>query len=225
MVASLAIVVPSGPGERAWQALLPQLAQLRAQEIILVLPDSESSALDFNPADAAVSVVRSPAGRARQLNAGAAASVSEWLWFLHADSRLVGSTVDALLRFVRSDVPAIGYFDLRFLQDGPPWMFLNTIGAQLRCRLFGLPFGDQGFVMPRQVYHAIGGFDENIGPGEDHAAIWKARSQGIPLHALRAPLYSSARRYAEHGWCSTTFRHLRWTLSQARRFSRAQHSP
>lgn len=220
MGSSLAIVIPAGPGDRAWEALLPQLDAARAREVVLVLAQFEDEVVDHLPAN--VTLVRSAAGRARQLNAGAARTDADWLWFLHADSRIVAATLDALHRFVEADASAIGYFDLRFLRDGPRLMFLNTLGAHVRSRLLGMPFGDQGLLMPRRVYDAIGGFGEHIGVGEDHAAIWAARALDIPLRALRAPLYTSARKYAQRGWWTTTRQHLRSTVEQARRFSRQE---
>ena len=220
---SLAIVVPAGPGDRAWAALLPQLADTRAHQIVLALAQGDDQVVDALPAN--VTVIHSVAGRARQLNAGAARTDADWLWFLHADSRIVASTLGALHRFVDADETAIGYFDLRFLRDGPRLMFLNTLGTHVRSRLLGLPFGDQGLLMPRRVYEAIGGFDEHLGVGEDHAAIWTARSRDIPLRALRAPVYTSARKYAQLGWWATTHEHVRETMAQARRFSRQEQLP
>ncbi|WP_242166229.1 glycosyltransferase [Lysobacter sp. M15] len=220
MSPSLAIVVPAGPGDRAWEGLLPQLAAARPREVMLVLAQGDDEVMGALPAN--VTVIRSAAGRARQLNAGAARMNADWLWFLHADSRIVASTLDALHRFVEADETAIGYFDLRFLHDGPRLMFLNALGAHMRSRLLGLPFGDQGLLMPRRVYDAIGGFDEHVGAGEDHAAIWAARALDIPLRALRAPVYTSARKYAQRGWWATTRDHVRATAQQARRFSRPE---
>jgi hypothetical protein len=217
---SLAIIVPAGPGDRAWTALLPQLAAARARQVVLVLAQGDDEAVSPPPANA--TVIRAAAGRAHQLNAGAARTDADWLWFLHADSRIVASTLAALHRFVDADETAIGYFDLRFLRDGPRLMFLNTLGAHVRSRLLGLPFGDQGLLMPRRVYETIGGFGERVGAGEDHAAIWAARALDIPLCALRAPLYTSARKYAQRGWWATTRGHVRETVAQARRFSRQE---
>ena len=223
MSTSLAIVVPAGPGDHAWHGLLPQLGAARAREIALVLPVDEPSTPVPLPANARV--VTSMVGRARQLNAGAAATSSDWLWFVHADSRVTDATIDALHRFMASDRAAIGYFDLRFLDDGPRLIVLNTIGALLRSRWLGLPFGDQGLVMPRHVFDAIGGFAESSVGGEDHAMVWSARKWGVPLQALRAPIYTSARKYAQQGWLATTSWHLRFTCAQAWRFSRTEQSP
>lgn len=81
------------------------------------------------------------------MNVGADSARGEWLWFLHADSRLGPATLWALQRFLDRDVDALGYFDLAFRRDGPRLAALNAWGANLRSRWLGLPFGDQGFVI------------------------------------------------------------------------------
>lgn len=217
MPSNVAIIIPAGPGDTAWRKLLPQLAAADAREIVLVLTDADGG---LTGADLNVRVIHSPAGRARQLNAGAHASHAEWLWFLHADSSVSTKTLDAMRGFVHADQDAIGYFRLGFVEDGPRWMFLNAWGAALRSWLFGLPFGDQGLLLPRRVFEALECFDESVGKGEDHALIWTARAQGIPLRAIKATIRTSARRYAENGWWRTTRTHLGMTREQATRFSR-----
>ncbi len=217
MQSNVAIIIPAGPGDTAWRKLLPQLDAAEAREIVLVLAEGDDEFVDTN---AETRVVHSPAGRARQLNSGANASHADWLWFLHADSEVSTKTLDATREFVCSGQDAIGYFRLGFADDGPRWMFLNTWGAALRSRLFGLPFGDQGLLMPRRVFEGLGGFDESVGKGEDHALIWAARAQGVPLRAIKAMIRTSARRYAENGWWRTTRMHLGMTREQATRFSR-----
>ena len=217
MRANVAIIIPAGPGDDAWRNLLPQLDGADADEIVLVLAEDDggtvATGLDIH-------VVHAPAGRARQLNAGVNASHAGWLWFLHADSELTPGTLKVMRDFVRQDQDAIGYFRLGFVADGPAGMFLNAWGARLRSRIFGMPFGDQGLLMPRRVFAALGGFDENVGKGEDHALVWVAHAQGIPLRALNATIRTSARRYAEHGWWRTTWQHLRLSRTQAANFSR-----
>lgn len=222
MQPGLAIIIPAGPGDEAWRGLLPQLADLKAREIILARADGDAALnLESIPG---LHEVRTRAGRARQLNAGAAASSAEWLWFLHADSRLGPSTASALQGFIARDRSAIGYFNLRFSDDGPGLTAINTFGAWWRCFLFGLPFGDQGFLMPRLVFESLGRFDETEAGGEDHALIWSARKARIPVRRIPAPLYTSARKYAQHGWGKTTRHHLALTWRQAREFSQSARS-
>lgn len=213
---TLAIVIPCGPGEIAWRELLLQLNDLAALETVLVVPDGEQVALD----QPGVTLVHSRIGRGVQMNAGAAATQSDWLWFLHADSRIDAATTSALHRFMAADRDEIGYFDLAFLDDGPRMVFLNERLANLRSRWLRLPFGDQGFLMHRRVFQALGGFSVTLQSGEDHALIWSARKRSVGIVPLRAPLYTSARKYARKGWSLTSIGHVWQTLHQVYRFSR-----
>lgn len=85
----------------------------------------------------------------------------------------------------------------------------------VRSRLFVLPFGDQGFLMPRRVLDWLGGFDEALASGADHALVWRAGQAGIPVRPPCAPIFTSAHRYATHGWARTTLQHLLSTGKQA----------
>lgn len=216
----LSVIVPVGPGDRAWPGLLDDLGALEDEaEIILVAVAGEAPD-DFSPPAHGLRVparwLEAPAGRARQQNAGARAARGAALWFLHADSRLPPRTAAAALAFAGR--AGLGYFQLRYLPDGPWPARLNAVGAGIRSRLFGLPFGDQGLLLRRATFEALGGFDETLGAGEDHALVWMARAHGVPLVGLAAPIHTSARRYGEQGWLHTTARHARLTISQARRF-------
>ncbi len=213
-LADLAVVVPAGPGDDAWRALLPALAVLPIEaEIVLSLVEGDAQPVDL---PAGVRALRGSAGRAAQQNRGAAATSRPWLWFVHGDSRVDAEVLAAIARL--PDAPALAYCDLAF-HDGPALMRLNAVGAFIRSRLLGLPFGDQGLLLRRADFEALGRFDEALASGEDHALVWAARRAGLPLKPLGARLPTSARRYAERGWWRTTARHLRLTLAQARRFS------
>ncbi|MEO8461398.1 MAG: glycosyl transferase family 2, partial [Dokdonella sp.] len=139
---------------------------------------------------------------------------------LHADSILTPDCAAALARHISRNWNVLGYFDLRFLADGPPLMGINSFGAWWRSRLFGLPFGDQGFVLSRRLLDELHGFDTTVTSGEDHDFIWRARAAGAKLRAVGASLHTSARKYALNGWRRTTGQHLRETWRQARLFSR-----
>jgi hypothetical protein len=218
---TLSVIVPVGPGDQAWRSLLGDLAVLdhRAEVILVATPaDRARPAGKLEPCpETTIRWLEVPAGRARQQNAGAAAARGHALWFLHADSRVPAATMAAALRFAGR--AAVGYCDLRFQADGPRLVWLNAVGAHIRSRWLGLPFGDQGLILPRDTFEALGGFDESLRAGEDHALIWTARRARIPLVPLRAPVLTSARRYAEQGWWRTTARHVRLTIAQARSFA------
>ncbi len=215
----LSVVVPVAPGEEAWKSLLPDLSTLRGAEVIFVATHA-LAANDRQTITAALtwgswSWLVTPRGRARQLNEGGRAAQRDILWFLHADSHFTSDTSAALLTALRVAPEALHFFDLAFMHDGPPAMMLNALGARIRSRWLGMPFGDQGLAIRRSTFETLGGFDESASHGEDHLFVWRARRAGIALHATGAGLRTSARRYSENGWLRTTLRHLWLTACQA----------
>lgn len=226
-LAQVTVVIPVGPGDTLAPELRPQLRTLPAQTRIRVVCARGTEAALLRAATGAAQcpshweILTAPAGRASQQNFGAAGARTAYLWFLHADSRLADSTLPALARFLARQECALGYFDLRFLDDGPRCMHLNELGTWVRSHWLGLPFGDQGLVLPRAAFEDLAGFDPRLPSGEDHDLVWRTRRAGLPVRPLQAPLYTSARKYAERGWWRTTRQHLAATYRQAREFSRA----
>ena len=212
--ATLAIVIPVGTGDRAWERLLPMLWDASARQIVLAATREDK----IERVPPGITLIRSDAGRATQQNAGAGATRADWLWFLHADSVVDPTSIARLWRFIDANERAIGHFDLRF-DDGPIAMRLNEWGARLRSRWLKQPFGDQGFVMPSGLFFDLGGFDASVHYGEDHALIWTARRRGIRIVPVGAQLGTSSRKYIERGWWPTTRHHLVETALQTLRFS------
>ncbi len=185
-------------------------------EVLLVAADALSRPAPPGwPEAVALRQIATTRGRARQMNEGAAAARGAWLWFLHADTRFTPGTLPALLRFLARGEPAIGWFDLAFRADGPRLARLNAWGANRRSAWLGLPFGDQGLVLPAEAFARLGGYDEAAPYGEDHLLVWAAHGEGLPLRRLGAGISTSARKYARRGWGATTWLHWRLTALQA----------
>lgn len=219
----LAVIIPVGPKESAWRALLPDLAFLPSTaEIILVGTTSEPKLLahisGLSGEGPKVRWVKAPKGRARQLNFGASATKKKFLWFLHADSRVTNEAIEALEKSLgrsSSSEEALHYFDLLFLGDGPGLTRVNAVGVWIRSHWMGLPFGDQGFCISRRLFEKLGTFDEKAAYGEDHLFVWTAHQSGISLRCTGAAIRTSARRYGETGWSKATARNMILTVKQA----------
>lgn len=213
----LSVIVPLAPVESEWPVLQRQLAELPSgSEVIVVRAGAEARPMPTGwPAQVIYREYQTEPGRARQQNFGARLASGRWLWFLHADSQLRPECLIELQKFLAEGNDALGWFKLAFRHDGPRLAALNALGANWRSRWLGLPFGDQGLVLPRRCFEALQGFDEHAVYGEDHLLVWAARHAGLPLHAIPAVVETSARKYAQHGWLRTTLQHAWRTTAQA----------
>ena len=229
MNTKLSILIPAGPGDEAWRTLLPLLQPLPGDCEILISACTPLSPHEQDPIETAASPVRwlvSEPGRARQLNLGIRQSQGRMLWLLHADSRPDAAIMEAVAARMDQKENRWFYFALAFTGDDAghaPWPTrLNAACANLRSSVFGLPFGDQGWLLSRALFDRVGLFDTAWPRGEDLEWVLRARRRGIRPEPVRPRLHTSARRYAEHGWLRTTIDHQYQTIRMVRA-ARRQH--
>ena len=171
----------------------------------LVIADGGSSDAIASVAEAlGARLVTAPRGRGAQLAAGARAAEGEWLLFLHADTALAPGWAQAVRAHIAARPGRAGYFRLRFDRGGVRGRAVSG-WANLRSRLFGLPFGDQGLLVSREVLDAVGGYPEI--PLMEDAAIARRLGRGR-LAMLPAAAVTSAERYARRGWMRRGARNL-----------------
>jgi rSAM/selenodomain-associated transferase 2 len=153
-------------------------------------------------------VVAAPRGRGTQLAAGAAAATGEWLLFLHADCRLLPGWEEAVDAFTAASADKAGdkagYFALALDDLAPAARRVERLAAW-RCRALALPYGDQGLLIHRRLYEAIGGYTA-IPLMED---VDLARRLGCArLAPIRATMLASAHRYRRGGYWRRPLRNL-----------------
>jgi rSAM/selenodomain-associated transferase 2 len=200
----VAIVVPALNEEATLSRTLP--AALAAADELVVSDGGSGDRTVELARSLGARVVTGPAGRGGQLNRGAAATSSEILLFLHADTTLPPGAVAAVRAAIggrprsrsgRSRGRAAGgAFLVRFDTDRP----LLRVGAWLinqRTRLTRLPLGDQAQFVTRAAFEQLGGFrDWPI--LEDLDFAWRLRRHGRTA-ILRQPVTTAARRFVELG--------------------------
>ena len=173
---------------------------------------AEIIVVDGGSRDASVAIARkagarvidAPRGRGSQFAAGARAAASGWLLFLHADCRPLAGWEAAIDRFIAGSADKAGYFDLALDDKAPAARRLERLVAW-RCRLFALPYGDQGLLMSRRLYDAVGGFAA-IPLMEDVDLV--RRLGRARLAPIGATMLASARRYRRDGYWRRPLRNL-----------------
>lgn len=146
-------------------------------------------------------VVHSAAGRARQMNAGAAAAMGKTLLFLHADTRLPQKFPHLVQQTLAQPGVALGAFDLSI--DGTlPGLRWVERGVRWRSRWFSLPYGDQALFLRTDTFWQLGGFPE-VPILEDLKLVRKAQTLG-KVAIAPAVVSTSARRWEALGVWQTT---------------------
>ena len=204
----IAVIMPALNEAAGLQQTLAPLAQwpTRGHELILVDGGSNDATTEIAAA-VGVRVVHSERGRARQMNAGAAANAADILLFLHADTQLPAQAETLILEGLRTGQHDWGRFDVRIRGGSRMFPVISTM-INLRSRLSGIATGDQALFMTRAAYSAVGGFP-NLPLMEDVEICKRLKRLSRPL-CLRAAVQTSGRRWETRGVWRTIV--LMWRL-------------
>ena len=151
-------------------------------------------------------LVEAEAGRGRQLAAGAAAAEGTWLLFLHADTRPASGWDEEVSAFIAQAANRGRAACFRFALDDRALAarLLERLVA-LRCRLFALPYGDQGLLIHRSLYEGLGGF-RPLPMMEDVDLVRRLGRRRLAY--LRTPAVTSAVRFRRGGYVARMVRNL-----------------
>lgn len=210
MTPLLSVVIPVRNEAQVLPYLLSDLASLRAAGAELIVVDGGSSDDTCVLAQGRVDhLLESEPGRALQMNAGAALAQGEYLWFVHADTRVSAESLQCLQDALQKQ-PLWGRFDVRLSGSGVALWVIGWM-ISLRSRLTGVASGDQGVFVSKSAFLALGGYAE-IPLMEDLQLCRRLRLQARP-RCLRPPLSTSSRRWEQHGIWRTVV--LMWCLRLA----------
>lgn len=194
----ISAIVPTLNAARHLHQCLDILSE--ADEIVVV-DGGSTDATQIIVRNHAARLIETARGRGAQLAAGAEASSGDALLFVHADTRLSsGWSEPARHHLEQHTRPAC----FRFRLDDRAWQArVIERGVALRTRLLGLPYGDQGLLVRREIYQQAGGF-RSLPFMEDVEIL---RRLGRPV-LLRADAVTSAERWRRDGWTRRSARNL-----------------
>jgi len=207
----LSVIVPVLDDAQEIERNLPALDALRgAGHEVLVVDGGSRDASRRAASPHASRVLRAARGRARQMNAGAAAAAGDILLFLHADTQLPPDADRLVAEAMAARRRHWGRFDVRIAEDGWPYRVIES-AMNFRSRLTGMATGDQVIFVERAAFDAVGGFPD-IPLMEDIAISRRLKALSRPA-CLRARVVTSARRWQKDGLLRTVL--LMWRLRLA----------
>ncbi|HEX5775426.1 MAG TPA: TIGR04283 family arsenosugar biosynthesis glycosyltransferase [Caulobacteraceae bacterium] len=180
--------------QRTLAPLVPAAVDGLVREVVVADGGSTDETLELAE-DAGARIVSTQRGRGAQLVAGCAAARGPWLLVLHADTELADGWAQAAADHIARRSDKAGYF--RFaLDDGGVRARLWERGVALRCRTMALPYGDQGLLISKALYDAVGGYRPlPLMEDVDLARRLKGR-----LAPLAAKAVTCAERYRRDGY-------------------------
>lgn len=213
MPAPLSVVIPALNAEPdihlCLTSLMPGLEAGLIREVLVIDGGSTDQTCEIAERTGADIIVADQPGRAHQLRLGAQHARGKWLLFLHADTALSRDWAERSLAHLRRGPSHAAAFSLVFRSDNP---MAKTVArrANQRARTLGLPYGDQGLLLSRQLYDEVGGYAD-IAFMEDVLlvrAIGKKR-----LTILQAEAHTSAAKYERDGWRKRSWQNA-WLITR-----------
>jgi rSAM/selenodomain-associated transferase 2 len=206
----ISIVIPMLNESEIIVSTLKALQQLRPHcELIVVDGGSQDNSqslaspwVDY--------VLEAPAGRARQMNAGAAVAAADLLLFLHIDTELPANLLELLP--VADNVndknkQYWGRFDV--VINGNHWMLpCIAFCMNKRSRITGIATGDQAMFLSRTLFIKTGGFPDQ--PLMEDIALSAQLLKFSRPHCLTSNATTSGRRWEQKGIFRTIW--LMWSL-------------
>ena len=208
---NISIVVPVLNEASSLEGFLRPLYESCAKDCEILVVDGGSEDNSVQIAEKySHKVITSPAGRARQMNAGAEYATGSILLFLHADTVLPEDFQNLIINEMQKKNKSWGRFDVSL--SGKQFMFRVIENLMnFRSSVTGIATGDQAIFLRKSLFESVGGFSD-MPLMEDIEFCEKLKQKESPL-CLKQRVLTSSRRWEEYGIWRTII--LMWQLRLA----------
>lgn len=184
----------------------PEIDSDTENEVIVVNGDTtDSTVQSVRERFRGIHWINSPAGRGIQMNEGAKHAKGKWLLFLHADTRLELGWVNEIRKADLDPQIISGAFRFSITSSTRAARLIER-GVAWRVRKLGLPYGDQGLFVRRNIFEELGGY-RSLALMEDIDLVHRLRRRGRMFRSTM-PIWVSSRRWEQDGWVYRTFINL-----------------
>ena len=200
----ISIIVPTLNEARCLNKTLIKIQQLSPYELIISDGGSNDGTLKI-AAKFTQHIIKGPAGRALQMNAGAQVATGDLLLFLHADSHIKPNSYQKMLDTMKNPKVIGGAFSL--LIESSKWalQIINQF-ANLRSKYLGRAYGDQAFFVKKHIFQQMKGYTEF--PICEDLDFYKRLKVFGPVVLLKEVVLTSPRRWVNDGIWLTTIKNI-----------------
>jgi rSAM/selenodomain-associated transferase 2 len=196
MPAPISIIIPTLNSETDLPETLRSLFEGIENNLIRELIISDGGSTDktkFIANEAGACVIEGFLGRGLQISEAIDKSSGDWILIIHADTSLSLDWSVEILQKIDKDFAY--HFKLKFKSKS---LFARILEywAQIRSSFLGLPYGDQGLLIHRDLLDAVGGFPKTL-ILEDVALAVKLKGK---IKSLNILALTSAEKYHKNGW-------------------------
>lgn len=197
MRAPISVIIPTVNAQSHLPKLLVSLFEGLDQGLIreVIVADAGSSDKTCEIArEAGCKVIQAHLGRGGQICEGLAQTKGDWFLILHADVQLSDGWSYDFGKYLTNKSLA-WHFRLKFCSST---FMARVTGAWANARsfYFGLPYGDQGLLISKEILNFLDGYSRfPLMEDVDMAIRLKGRLKTLPLF-----LKVDAQRYEDNGW-------------------------
>ncbi len=201
---NISIIIPT-LNEREQLPLTIAAIRRASVEIEIIVADANSSdgTREWLSMQPDITVINSERGRGQQQNTGAKIASGEIFLFVHADCLLPNNFAALIEAALKNPAVAGGAFLIRFDTDNSRSLQIISKGINARTRVTKTATGDQAIFVQREIFAAIGGF-ENWLLFEDVRLVSEIKRRG-EFNIINETVIIAARRYLTFGPWRTTF--------------------
>lgn len=203
---TFSIIIPVLHESKIINGLLDSLRRLETDkpvEIIVVDGSPTQDTLQVI-SDKTIQRYSCQAGRARQMNLGAAHASGDILIFLHADTLLPADALVMIQENLQNPQLVGGAFSLQI--DSQRFLLrMIAVHSTLRSRITRAPYGDQAIFLRKSYFDSIGGY-QDIPLMEDVELMRRIKKNKDDIIILPTVVVTSDRRWDQEGLLYTTLR-------------------